>query len=49
MKRVITTPEIQQIHYVICKSNKKARYEFARLLHTYMKLEYRTMPYNNVQ
>ena len=35
--------------YAICKSSKKARYEFTSLLHTYMKLEYRTMPYSDVQ
>ena len=35
--------------YVVCKSSKKAVYEFSGLLHTYTQLEHRTMPYSNVQ
>ena len=35
--------------YVVCKSSKKAGYEFSQLLHTYTQLEHRTMPYSNVQ
>ena len=33
----------------VCKSSKKAGYEFSRLLHTYMQLEHRSIPYSNVQ
>ena len=33
--------------YVVCKSSKKAGYEFSELLQTYM--QHRSMPYSNVQ
>ena len=44
-----TTNTNRYTMYVVCKSSKKAGYEFSQLLHTYMQLEHRTMPYSNVQ
>ena len=35
--------------YVVCKSSKKAGYEFSGPLQTCMQLEHRSMPYSNVQ
>ena len=35
--------------YAVCKSSKKAGYEFSGLLQTCTQLEHRSMPYSNVQ
>ena len=44
-----TTNTTDTLCSVVCKSSKKARYEFSQLLHTYMQPEHRSMPYSNVQ
>ena len=45
----ITRDYQRYIVYVVCKSSKKAGYEFSGLLQTCMQLKHRSMPYSNVQ
>ena len=44
-----TTNTTDALCMLYAKAAKRAGYEFSQLLHTYMQLEHRTMPYDNVQ